>query len=123
MRVITGDAPVTLSFAPRPQFGAVPVGLQATDRGIRVTGSADPLVLVAPGLDWKITYVGAHPTATAVVNPDGTFLVELRAGSDDMTDADMPESERRAFTHEAWVHLHPGSLRRTSTPKPSCARR
>ena len=103
MRVITGDAPVTLSFAPRPQFGAVPVGLQATDRGIRVTGSADPLVLVAPGLDWKITYVGAHPTATAVVNPDGgTFLVELRAGSDDMTDADMPESERRAFTHEAW---------------------
>ena len=103
IRVIAGDAPVTLSFAPRPQFGAVPVGLQATDRGIRVTGSAGPLVLVAPDLEWKISYVGAHPTATAVIDPaGGEFVVELRAGSDDMADADMPESERRAFTHERW---------------------
>ena len=103
LRVITGDAPVTLSFAPRPQFGAVPVGLQATEAGIRVTGSADPLVLVAPGLQWKVTHVGPHPTATAVIDPaGGEFVVELRAGTDDMEVADMPESERRAFTHERW---------------------
>lgn len=103
MRVISGDAPVTVSFAPRPQFGAVPVGLQATENGIRVTGSADPLVLVAPGLDWRITYVGPHPTATAVIDPaGGEFVVELRAGTDDMEPANMPESERRAFTQERW---------------------
>ena len=103
MRVISGDAPVTLSFAPRPQFGAVPVGLQATENGVRVTGSADPLVLVAPDLEWKITYVGAHPTATATIDPaGGDYVVELRAGTDDMEPAKMPESERRAFTHERW---------------------
>ncbi len=103
MRVIRGDEPVTLSFAPRPQFGAVPVGLQASESGIRITGSADPLVLIAPGLEWKITYLGPHPTATATINPAGTeYVVELRAGSDDMELANMPEPERRAFTHEKW---------------------
>lgn len=103
MRVISGDSPVTLSFAPRPQFGAVPVGLEATEQGIRVTGSADPLVLVAPGLKWKITYLGPHPTATATIHPGGNdYVVELRAGTDDMEPATMPEPERRAFTHERW---------------------
>ena len=60
IRVIAGDAPVTLSFAPAPvRRGS---GRTAGNRsGIRVTGSADPLVLVAPDLEWKISYVGRIP--------------------------------------------------------------
>lgn len=108
IRVVQNRTPVEVTFAPRPQFGSVPVSLQATDDGIRVTGSADPMVLIAPGLDWEISYVGAHPTARAVIPAaeserasDG-YVVELRAGTDDMGLASIPEAERRRFTHEKW---------------------
>ncbi|NQU36335.1 MAG: trehalose-phosphatase [Actinobacteria bacterium] len=103
MRVISGRTPVTLTFSPRPQFGAVPTGLRVTDQGIRVTGTSDYLVLVAPGLDWTITHVGPHPTATATIDPsDGDVVVELRAGTDDMTTGDLSELERRSRTHGRW---------------------
>lgn len=103
IRSITGTAPMTISFAPRPHFGAVPVRLEAVPEGIRVQGSSDPLVLVAPGLDWKITNVGPHWTATATVDPQGgQYVVELRAGTDDMNLGTVTEPERRAITHARW---------------------
>ena len=110
VRVISGDAPVQLSFAPRPQFGAVPVGLRATKNGIRVTGTSDSLVLVAPGPDWHIAESGAHPTATAIVDPsDGDVVVELRAGTENMRPYRTPEPDRRELTHAKW-HAFVASL-------------
>ena len=103
MRVITGTAPVTLSYAPRPQFGSVAVGLEASDQGLKVTGTSDSIVLVAPGLDWKISDVGPHATATTVIDPrGGTFVVELRAGTENMEIESVSEGERRAATHARW---------------------
>jgi len=103
IRVISGRTPVTLTFSPRPQFGAVPVGLRASEHGIKVTGTSDCLVLVAPGLDWTITHVGPHPTATATIDPSrGDVVIELRAGTDDMSHDGQTEGERRHRTHLRW---------------------
>ncbi|MFZ1363112.1 MAG: trehalose-phosphatase [Candidatus Nanopelagicales bacterium] len=103
IRVISGTTPVTITFAPRPQFGAVPVRLEPCDEGIRVDNIPDPLVLVAPGLEWDITYMGAHPTARATINPsDGDFVVELRAGTEDMSPSMLPEPQRRDNSREYW---------------------
>lgn len=103
VRSITGTAPVWISFAPRPQFGAVPVSLEATNNGIRVMGTSDPLVLFAPGLDWEISHVGPHPTASAIIDPaGGTYVVELRSGTNDLEPHPVPESDRREFNHDRW---------------------
>lgn len=103
LRVISGTKPVTITFAPRPQFGAVPVRLEPCAEGIRVNNVPDPLVLVAPGLDWDISYMGAHPTARATIDPSqGDFVVELRAGTEDMSPSMLAEEQRRDNTREYW---------------------
>jgi trehalose 6-phosphate phosphatase len=103
IRVVSGRTPVKITFAPRPQFGAVPAGLRANAQGIRVTGSSDSLVLVAPNLKWTITHVGPHPSAAAVIDPSrGDVVLELRAGTDDMRDDPLPELVRRMRTHDHW---------------------
>ncbi|MFT6564131.1 MAG: trehalose-phosphatase [Actinomycetes bacterium] len=103
VRVISGRTPVQLTFAPRPQFGAVPAGLRATEAGIRVTGTSDSLVLVSPGLEWTITHIGPHPTATATIDPSrGDVVIELRAGTEDMGPDAMDELQRRQRTHAHW---------------------
>jgi len=104
VRAISGREPVTISFAPRPYFGSVPVGIEATQEGLRITGSSDSLVLIAPDLDWHITYIGPHPTATATIDPaGGDYVVELHAGSDDLSPAADLESERRHVCGTEWV--------------------
>lgn len=103
IRVVSGTAPVTITFAPRPQFGAVPVRLEPCTEGIRVANVPDPLVLIAPGLDWTITYMGAHPTAQATIDPKGgDFVVELRAGTEDMLPSLLAEVQRRENTRNHW---------------------
>ncbi len=115
IRAISGTAPVVVSFAPRPQFGAVPVKLKPVAAGILVTGSSDQLVLVAPGLEWAITKSGPHQTATATVDPSkGDVVIELRAGTDNMSIERRPEPERREITIQYWryfvsrLHSPPG---------------
>jgi trehalose 6-phosphate phosphatase len=93
LRVLTGSVPVMLSFAPRPEFGQVFTRLEPiTDPGseaplgLRVIGSNEPTVLVAPGVTWEIHDDGGHHTAHSTVDlraTDGTIALELRLGGED----------------------------------------
>ncbi|MGW0005711.1 trehalose-phosphatase [Nocardia grenadensis] len=102
-RVITGTAPAEISFAPRPEFGQVPVSIQVETDGLRVWGTNDPVVLRAPGVQWQIHSDGAHDTATAIVDPsDSPIVLELRCGTHDLTPAATGEGERRRIAELYW---------------------
>jgi trehalose-phosphatase len=45
VRVVSGEAPAEVTFAPRPEFGGVPVTLVSEDGGLRVVGTSEPFVL------------------------------------------------------------------------------
>ncbi|MEV0366980.1 trehalose-phosphatase [Nocardia fusca] len=102
-RVITGTAPAEITFAPRPEFGQVPVSIQVETDGLRVWGTNDPVVLRAPGVQWQIHSDGAHDSATAVVDPSGgPIVLELRCGTHDLTPAATGEDERRRIAELYW---------------------
>jgi trehalose 6-phosphate phosphatase len=102
-RVITGTAPAEITFAPRPEFGQVPVSIQVENDGLRVWGTNDPVVLRAPGVQWQIHSDGAHDSATAVVDPSGgPIVLELRCGTNDLTPAATGEDERRRIAELYW---------------------
>jgi len=83
VRVLSGSVPVRLEFAPRPEFGQVPIQLQPIGDELHVYGWNEPLALVAPGVDWEIQYDGQHHTAHTVVDlasAGGLMMLELRMG-------------------------------------------
>ena len=45
VRVVTGTGAVALEFAPRPEFGQVPIKLQPLEDGLLVLGSNEPITL------------------------------------------------------------------------------
>ncbi|MDP3971788.1 MAG: trehalose-phosphatase [Candidatus Nanopelagicales bacterium] len=109
VRSVTNSAPVRVTFAPRPQFGSVPVRLAIDKHGVRVIGSADPIGLVAPDLLWNISRSGPHETATAVIEPSDTpAVLELRIGSDDLRPDPRSEDHRRALTEAMWQRFVKG---------------
>lgn len=102
-RVITGRATALVTFAPRPEFGQGQVTLEVTDDGIRVMGFNEPYVLRSPGVRWDISTDGAHQSAHAVVDPSqGDVVLELRCGTDDLSEHPVPELERRAQAEAYW---------------------
>jgi len=104
MRVVSGSTTAKVEFAPRPEFGQVPVRLVVEDAGLRVVGTSEPIVLRAPGVRWRITSDGMHETATAVLEPgpDTPIVLELRCGSDDLSANPVPEPERRLRSGTYW---------------------
>jgi len=104
LRVISGDTPASIVFAPRPEFGGVPVSLVAEDDGIRVAGTSEPIVLRSPGVHWEISSDGMHDTARAVVRPtsDASVLLELRCGTTDLAPHPEPEITRRESAGIHW---------------------
>src|SRR5690606_19700592 len=102
VRVISGDTEASITFAPRPEFGGVPVRLVAEQEGLRVLGTSEPFVLRAPGVTWEITSDGLHDTAKATVRPtpDEPIVLELRCGTTDLGPHDLPEVDRRARAGE-----------------------
>ncbi|MFD9698107.1 trehalose-phosphatase [Lentzea sp. NPDC059081] len=103
VRRISGSTNAVITFAPRPEFGQVPVRLLREHEGLRVVGTSDPMVLRSPGVDWEISSDGAQETARAVVRPreGAPVLLELRCGTDDLTESDVDEPSRhmRAAAH------------------------
>ncbi|WP_367133067.1 trehalose-phosphatase [Saccharothrix sp. HUAS TT1] len=104
IRRISGSTNAVITFAPRPEFGQVPVRLLREREGLRVVGTSDPMVLRSPGVDWQITSDGIQETATAVVRPreGAPILLELRCGTDDLSEATLGEPERRARAGAFW---------------------
>ncbi|WP_459548977.1 trehalose-phosphatase [Nocardia sp. X0981] len=102
-RVITGSAPAEVTFAPRPEFGQVPVSIQVERDGLRVWGTNDPVVLRSPGVEWQIHSDGVHDSATAVVDPSqGPVVLELRCGTNDLALSETSEPERRRIAELYW---------------------
>lgn len=102
-RVITGTTSAQVTFAPRPEFGQVPVSIEVERDGLRVWGTNDPVVLRSPGVAWEIHSDGVHDSATAVVDPSQEPVVlELRCGSKDLGPAATSEPERRRMAELYW---------------------
>jgi trehalose-phosphatase len=128
VRVLTGSIPVRLVFAPRPEFGQVPTQLEPVGEALRVFGSNDPMMLMAPGVAWQIVEDGGHHAAHATVDLraiGGSVALELRLGgegqlghgpttaapetetetdvaSTGFTPVDRPESPERPARTGAW---------------------
>ncbi|WP_081655727.1 trehalose-phosphatase [Amycolatopsis vancoresmycina] len=104
VRVISGEAAADVKFAPRPEFGGVPVKLEITEGGVRVLGTSEPFVLYSPGVEWTITSDGLHDTATALVQPTPTrpVVLELRCGTTDLGAHELSEVERRDRAGRYW---------------------
>ncbi|UNZ16053.1 trehalose-phosphatase [Streptomyces sp. 891-h] len=104
VRVLTGSTAAEVEFAPRPEFGQVSVRLVAEAEGLRVLGTAEPMVLRSPGVRWEVTSDGVNETARAVVDlvEGQPVVLELRCGTDDLTAAAAPEPERREMAERYW---------------------
>lgn len=113
-RVIAGNAPAVVTFAPRPEFGQVPVTLTREPAGLRVHGTNDPIVLRSPGVQWEILEEGIHQTARATVDPSkGPVVLEMRCGTSDLAPTMASELDRRREAQRYWrewadtLHLPP----------------
>ncbi len=104
VRVISGEAAASVVFAPRPEFGGVPVRLLPEEDGLRVLGTSEPFVLRSPGVQWEITNDGLHDTARALVQPEPgkPVVLELRCGTTDLSPHELPEVDRRARAGRYW---------------------
>jgi len=104
VRVISGSAAAVVEFAPRPEFGRVPVRLHAGPEGLVVMGTPDPMVLRSPGVAWEITSDGQHESARAVVQPrpDQPVVLELRCGTSGLAPHPLPEDQRRELSGAHW---------------------
>ena len=84
VRVLSGSGVARLEFAPRPEFGQVPIRLQPLGDGLLVLGYNEPITLFAPGVEWDVFEDGGHDTARAVVDlsaAGGHVPLELRFDS------------------------------------------
>ncbi len=102
-RVITGKATAVVTFAPRPEFGKAWASIEPDVDGLRIVGTADPMVLRSPGVTWNIVSDGSQQTAHAEVDPsDGPIVLELRLGTDDLSQHPWDEVERRRASEAYW---------------------
>jgi GH15 family glucan-1,4-alpha-glucosidase len=101
---VSGQVAAVVEFAPRPEFGAVPVRLVVEDDGLRVVGTADPIVLRSPGVEWEVFADGEHESARAVVlpSPDTHAVLELRCGTSDLSPHPVAEVARRHAAGASW---------------------
>lgn len=103
VRVVEGTGDVTIDFAPRLDFGRVPTQLQISDDGVTILGTADLMVLRAPGVDWEIVDSGVHQSAIGTAHlGDDPLVLELRLGTNDLADSTRPEADRRDGTARYW---------------------
>ncbi|SFE63018.1 trehalose 6-phosphatase [Actinopolyspora alba] len=104
IRVISGSIKAEVEFAPRPEFGQVPVRMTAEAEGIRVHGTSEPMVLYSPSVKWRITSDGMHESAHAELDlsEDSPVVLELRCGTETLAGSDLAEPERRSIANRYW---------------------
>ena len=119
VRALSGSGVVRLEFAPRPEFGQVPIKLQPLGDGMLVLGSSEPIALYAPGLEWDIFDDGGHDSARAVVDllaAGGQAAIELRFDSQSVSAHPLPIAERQAHAEQPCLDWAAGlRLPRTAT--------
>jgi trehalose-phosphatase len=103
VRRLTGRGKVRIEFAPRPEFGQMPISLQPVGDGVLVLGSNEPVALYSPGVEWNLE--DGDEAGTAVFDLDtagGELVLELRCGTDNLDP--HPESAERRLTgaDESW---------------------
>ena len=104
VRVISGGTRADIEFSPRPEFGQVPVRLATEAGGLRVLGTAEPMVLHSPDVQWEITSDGMHETAHAVVEASDAepVVLELRCGVEDLGPSARTQEDRRIAADTYW---------------------
>src|SRR5699024_4929202 len=84
VRVLTGDIPTRICFAPRLDYATIPTRMTRTDDGVALLGTAEPIELHAPGIDFEIVEHGDSHTAEATVipsqRPGGSVVLVLACG-------------------------------------------
>ena len=109
VRVLSGTGTARIVFSPRPDYTNAPFSMEARGTQLHVVGTADPIILLAPGVTFSITSDGRHATATADVDlRDGPVVLNLRCG-DTEPQPPVPDDEitrRSAVAHQSrrWVH-------------------
>ncbi|SDK48920.1 trehalose 6-phosphatase [Actinopolyspora mzabensis] len=104
IRVISGSTRAVVEFAPRPEFGQVPVRMTAEAEGIRVHGTSEPMVLYSPSVKWQITSDGMHESAHTelTLSEDSPVVLELRCGTETLAGSDLAEPDRRSIANRYW---------------------
>jgi trehalose-phosphatase len=105
VRVLTGTGRARLEFAPRPEFGQVGVRLQPLGDGLLVLGSAEPVALYSPGVDWDVSADAGYDVARATVDLsacDGQLLLELRFGTPNLDHPRVALAHRQAAAEQEW---------------------
>jgi len=104
LRILEGSGEVIIEFAPRLDFGRTSTRLEQKDDGIAVLGTADLMVMRAPGVEWEIIDKGRHQSALGrvVLDPDVPISLELRSGTGTVRPDARSEQERLSDTAHFW---------------------
>ena len=110
VRVLSGRGRFVVRFAPRLDFGRTATRLAVRPWGLTVEGCAEPLCLVAAGVEWQIQRQGGHDTAVAEVEVSGAPVVlEMRCGSAGGEAMTVErEAHRRRATEAFWTQWAAG---------------
>jgi trehalose 6-phosphate phosphatase len=108
VRKITGTGHARIVFAPRPDYAVAYFNMHAEDGVVTITGTPDPIVLTALGVDFTVTSDGRNETATAIVDlSQGGVMLNLRCGDTEPFTADAGgEAARRVAiidSSRSWV--------------------
>jgi trehalose-phosphatase len=105
LRRISGTTVAVIEFAPRPEFGQVPVRLQPLGDGILVLGTSEQFCLYSPGVSWDVFDDSGHHTARAVVDLNaagGEILLDLRMRSQNLSPHPLSAAERLDASERPW---------------------
>jgi pentatricopeptide repeat protein len=103
MRVLSGTGRAKVEFAPRPEFGQLPIRLHAVEDGLLVLGSSEPIALHSPGVTWDITSDAGNEMARALIDlsdVDGQAVLELRLGTSCMEVHPVTAAKRRELSEQ-----------------------
>jgi trehalose-phosphatase len=105
LRRLTGSAVTVVEFAPRPEFGQVPVRLQELGDGLLILGTSDQSCLYAPGVQWDVIDDAGHHVARAVIDvaaAGGEVLLDLRLRSQDLAPYPLTAESRLDQAERPW---------------------
>jgi trehalose-phosphatase len=100
VRSLSGSGRVALEFAPRPEFGQVQGTMQPLGDGLLVLGSAEPVALYSPGIEWDIVDGGGFQSARATVELSGSITLELRFGTQALDHPTVGLTERQHIVEQ-----------------------